>query len=115
MLEYKLNEKGNFKLKKMKTIVTILICVLSLNTFAQKLVKTYWDYYETKIQSAYYTDAYGKKNGAYKGYSEHGGILLQGSYKDNAPIGKWIENYLDGKLHFIPDYALEISKGNFIL
>jgi antitoxin component YwqK of YwqJK toxin-antitoxin module len=89
----------------MKNILTILICVSSLNTFAQKLVKTYWDYYNTKIQSEYYTDAYGTKTGAYKGYSEHGGILLQGSYKDNAPIGKWTENYLDGKLHFIKFYT----------
>ncbi len=76
----------------MKTILTILIYGLSLNTFAQKLVKTYYDYRNTKIQSEYYTDAYGVKNGTYKGYSEYGGILLQGSYKDDAPIGKWTEN-----------------------
>ncbi len=89
----------------MKTILTILIYGLSLNTFAQKLVKTYYDYRNTKIQSEYYTDAYGVKNGTYKGYSEYGGILLQGSYKDDAPIGKWTENYLDGKLHFIKTYT----------
>lgn len=85
----------------MKSIFTLLIITLSINTFSQKLVKTYWDYYNTKIQSEYYTDVYGTKNGLYKGYSVHGGVLIQGLYKDNAPIGKWIENYLNGKLHYI--------------
>jgi len=90
----------------MKKITILLVgLVLSINAFSQKLVKTYWDYRKTKIQSEYYTDAYGTKNGAYKGYSEYGGILLQGSYKDDAPIGKWTENYLDGKLHFIKIYT----------
>jgi antitoxin component YwqK of YwqJK toxin-antitoxin module len=87
--------------------LTILLAILTLSTisFSQKLVKTYWDYRETKIQSEYYTDAYGNKNGSYKGYSEFGGILLQGTFKNNAPIGKWLEYYLDGKLHFIKIYT----------
>ena len=89
----------------MRTIFTITILTLTINVYSQKLVKTYWDYRKTKIQSEYYSDAYGTKNGAYKGYSEYGGILLQGSYKDDAPIGKWTENYLDGKLHFIKIYT----------
>lgn len=90
----------------MKTILTILICILSLNSFSQKLVKTHWDYYNTKIQSEYYTNAYGVKNGSYKGYSKNGGLLLQGSYKDDEPVGKWIENYANGKLHYIKIYDI---------
>jgi hypothetical protein len=106
-----LHRKKNYykriiKFIKMKTILTILICVLALNSFSQKLVKTHWDYYHTKIQSEYYTNAYGVKNGSYKGYSRYGGVLLQGSYKDDEPVGKWIENYTNGKLHYIKIYDI---------
>ncbi|MEN9998773.1 MAG: hypothetical protein RI922_1763 [Bacteroidota bacterium] len=90
----------------MKIIIILLASLtFTLCAFSQKIVKTYWDYYNTKIQSEYYTNAYGVKNGSYKGYSQYGGILLQGTYKDDAPIGKWIENYLDGKLHYIKTYS----------
>ena len=88
----------------MKKIFLIIILTLSLNVFSQKLVKTYWDYSKTKLQSVYYTDAYGTKNGSFKGYSPYGGILLQGTFKDGLPVGKWIENYNNGKLHFIKIY-----------
>ena len=78
----------------MKILIFLLASfAFSTSAFSQKLVKTYWDYYNTKIQSEYYTDAYGKMVGTFKGYSQYGGILMQGSYKDGAPIGKWTENY----------------------
>lgn len=102
-------------------ITTILLAsfALTFSAFSQKLVKTYWDYYNTKIQSEYYTDAYGKKVGTFKGYSQYGGILMQGSYKDGAPIGKWTENYENGKLHFIrifdtPGNGLSVINGKII-
>lgn len=87
-------------------IITILLAslVISINAFSQKLVRTYYDYRKTKIQTEYYTNAYGVKNGVFKGYSEYGGILLQGSLKDGAAIGKWIENYQDGKLQCVKTY-----------
>ena len=87
-------------------IITILLAslVISINAFSQKLVRTYYDYRKTKIQTEYYTNAYGVKNGIFKGYSEYGGILLQGSLKDGAAIGKWIENYQDGKLQCLKTY-----------
>jgi hypothetical protein len=101
------------KFLKMKQLTILLaLLTISIYSFSQKLVKTYWDYRETKIQSEYYTDAYGNKNGPYKGYSEFGGILLQGTFKNNEPIGKWLEYYLDGKLHFIKTYT---SPGNINL
>lgn len=102
-------------------IITILLAslALSINAFSQKLVKTYYDLYNTKIQSEYYTDAYGEMVGTFKGYSQYGGILLQGSYKDGAPIGKWTENYENGKLHFIrifdtPGNGLKVVDGKII-
>ena len=89
----------------MKIIAILLVsAVLSINAFSQKLMRTYYDYGKTKIQTEYYTNAYGVKNGIFKGYSKYGGILLQGSLKDGAAIGKWIENYEDGKLHYITTY-----------
>ena len=103
----------------MKIILTITMFALSINAFSQKLNKIYYDYSKTKLQAEYYTDAYGKMVGTFKGYSEYGGILLQGSYQDGAPIGKWIENYPDGKLHFIkiydsPGIRLEVNNGKII-
>jgi antitoxin component YwqK of YwqJK toxin-antitoxin module len=89
----------------MKLITIILVSlVISINAFSQKLVRTYYDYRKTKIQAEYYTNAYGVKNGIFKGYSEYGGILLQGALKDGAAIGKWIENYEDGKLQCVKIY-----------
>ena len=101
------------------TIILLTSLALSINAFSQKLVKTYYDYSKTKLQAEYYTDAYGKMVGTFKGYSEYGGILLQGSYQDGAPIGKWIENYPDGKPHFIkiydsPGIRLEVNNGKII-
>jgi antitoxin component YwqK of YwqJK toxin-antitoxin module len=78
--------------------------VLTINAYSQKLVKEYYDWAKTKIKREYYTDAYGTLNGSYKAYSEYGGIMKQGQCKNDAPIGKWIENYDNGKLHFIKIY-----------
>lgn len=90
----------------MKKIFTTAIVALSLNVFSQKLVKEYYDYYKTKLQAEYYTDNYGTKNGSFKGYSKYGGILLQGAYnKNGGMIGKWIENYENGKLYRIYNYV----------
>jgi hypothetical protein len=100
-------------------IILITSLALSVSAFSQKLQKTYYDLYNTKIQSEYYTNAYGEKVGTFKGYSKFGGILLQGSYKDGAPIGKWTENYENGKLHFIrifdtPGNGLSVINGKII-
>ena len=88
----------------MKIFFTIVIVALSINAYSQKLVKEYYDWGKTKIKREYYTDAYGTLNGSYKAYSEYGGIMKQGQCKDDGPIGKWIENYDNGKLHYIKIY-----------
>jgi len=94
------------KNEKMKTIFTITILAFTINLYSQKLVKEYWDWGKTKIQREFYTDAYGKLNGSYKSYSEYGGIMKQGQCKNDGPIGKWIENYDNGKLHYIKFYDI---------
>ncbi len=77
---------------------------LTINAYSQKLVKEYYDWGKTKIKKEYYTDAYGTLNGSFKAYSEYGGIMKQGQCKNDGPIGKWIENYDNGKLHYIKIY-----------
>lgn len=104
----------------MKKIILLICLTGAINTFSQKLVKTYWDWSKTKLQAQYYTDAYGTKNGSFKGYSEYGGLLMQGVFKDGLPTGKWIENYVNGKLHYIkihniPGYSsLDVVDGKII-
>jgi hypothetical protein len=104
----------------MKIFFTIAILALSINAFSQKLVKEYYDWGKTKIKREYYTDAYGTLNGSYKAYSEYGGIMKQGQCKDDGPIGKWIENYDNGKLHYIKiydtpgTYNFQVKDGNII-
>jgi len=88
----------------MKIILTITMFALTINAYSQKLVKEHYDWAKTKIKREYYTDAYGTLNGSYKAYSEYGGIMKQGQCKDDGPIGKWIENYENGKLHYIKIY-----------
>ncbi|WP_288983608.1 hypothetical protein [uncultured Flavobacterium sp.] len=88
----------------MKKIFTITMFALTINAYSQKLVKEYYDWGKTKIKREYYTDAYGTLNGSYKAYSEYGGIMKQGQCKNDGPIGKWIENYDNGKLHYIKIY-----------
>jgi hypothetical protein len=88
----------------MKTILTIIIFAITINANSQKLVKEHYDWAKTKIKREYYTDAYGKLNGSYKAYSEYGGVMKQGQCKDDGPIGKWIENYDNGKLRYIKIY-----------
>jgi len=92
------------KRNKMKLILTITMFALTINAYSQKLVKEYYDWGKTKIKREYYTDAYGTLNGSYKAYSEYGGIMKQGQCKNDGPIGKWTENYYDGKLHYIKFY-----------
>lgn len=105
----------------MKTITILLASlVLSTTAFAQKLVKDYYDWAKTKIKREYYTDAYGALNGSYKAYSEYGGIMKQGQCKNDGPIGKWIENYDNGKLHYIKfhdtpgTYDFQVQDGKII-
>ncbi|MFN4853711.1 MAG: toxin-antitoxin system YwqK family antitoxin [Bacteroidota bacterium] len=83
---------------------TITMIALTINAYSQKPVREYYDWARTKIKREYYADAYGRLNGPYKAFSEYGGIMKQGQCKDDGPIGKWIENYDDGKLHYVKFY-----------
>ncbi len=88
----------------MRILLFITAIFLTINADSQKLVKEYYDWAQTKIKREYYIDSYGTLNGSYKAYSEYGGILKQGQCKNDGPIGKWIENYENGKLRYIKTY-----------
>jgi len=104
----------------MKKILTIAMFALTIKAYSQKLVKEHYDWAKTKIKREYYTDVYGTLNGSYKAYSEYGGIMKQGQCKDDGPIGKWIENYDNGKLHYIKihdipgTYDFQVKDGKII-
>jgi len=61
----------------------------------QKLTKTFYDARQTKIKEEYHT-ANGVKNGTYKEFSEYGGVLRQGTYKNDIRVGTWIITDLKG-------------------
>ena len=71
---------------------------------AQKIVKSYYDYKKTKVHEEYSTNNYGVKNGSYKEFSEYGGILTQGTCKNDIKVGKWVTNNSDGTPHKIETF-----------
>jgi antitoxin component YwqK of YwqJK toxin-antitoxin module len=95
---------------KKNTIVLILGCLLGISGYAQKLVRSYYDYNHTKVKEEYYTDNYGVKTGSYKFYSEFGGILVQGTYKKDKLAGHWITKDEKGALVADENYD---DEGNF--
>jgi len=76
----------------MKKNVTLLLTFLLSGSvsFGQTLVKTYYDFDHKEVHEVYYTNNYGVKNGSYVEYSEYGGILTQGTYKNDKSVGHWI-------------------------
>lgn len=83
---------------KKKELLLMVACSLSMAAHAQKLVKTYYDYNHQHVHETYYTDNYGTKNGTYTEYSEYGGILQQGAYKNDQMVGGWTVKDNRGKL-----------------
>lgn len=71
---------------------------------AQKIVKSYYDYKKTKVHEEYATNNYGVKTGSYKEFSEFGGILVQGTYKNDIRVGKWVTNNSDGTPSMIENF-----------
>ncbi len=107
-----ISEYIRLKTKSMKTIKSILLgtmVVIAVNLPAQQLYKTYYDYKKTKVHEEYGADSYGVKNGSYKEYSEYGGIIVQGTYKNDKKIGIWTGT-LDGKNKVVETYDNDGNK-----
>lgn len=74
----------------MKQITVLLSAVLMYGSIrAQQVVKTYYDYKKTKVHEQFTADAYGVKNGKYTEFSEFGGVLTEGIYKNDKKVGMW--------------------------
>ena len=73
-----------FKLK----LFSVFVCIGGF-TNAQTLYRTYYDYKKTHVHEEFYANSYGVKNGTYKEYSEYGGVLIQGTLKDDKKNGTW--------------------------
>lgn len=82
-------------MKKLYILLAALIMTCQL-TRAQKIVKTFYDYKQTKLHEQYTTNNFGVKSGSYKEFSEYGGVLVQGTYKSDVKVGKWTTNNKDG-------------------
>lgn len=97
----------------MKTRLIILLLTLSSNSlFAQKVVKTYYDYYNIKLKEEYVVDKNGFRNGFYKEYHPNRQLATLGQYLQDKKTGlwktfdengkQWTEaNYKAGELHGI--------------
>lgn len=88
--------------------------VFCLSAHAQKPVKTYYDYNHQHVKESYYTDSYGNNNGSYTAYSEYGGVLIAGAFKDGKKTGKWVIKGEDGKTVFECNYKEDKLDGHAI-
>jgi len=101
----------NIKFREMKKITIILIVLsFTVNSFAQKVNKTYWSI-SGPIKEEFQINSNGVKNGYYKKFNNEGAIYKKGKYKNGKKTGLWttydmkgtgtvtaITNYLDGKM-----------------
>jgi antitoxin component YwqK of YwqJK toxin-antitoxin module len=101
-------------MKKLTVIFTVLTGFLPMICFSQTLYRTYYDYGKQHVHEEYYANSYGVKNGAYKEYSEYGGVLQEGTYKDDKKTGKWITRTDKGKLDKVENYKDDKLNGSWI-
>lgn len=97
----------------MKKQLFLLALVLSTSgLFAQKVVKTYYDYYNIKLKEEYLVDKNGFRNGYYKEYHPNRQLATTGQYLQDKKTGLWKDfdetgklwseaNYKAGELHGI--------------
>lgn len=93
-----------------KTLLIILTAWSAMPAQAQKLFHSYYDYNHTKVKEEYSADGYGVKNGSYKLYSEYGGVLVSGTYKNDKMVGEWVTKDEKGVLTADENYDQD---GNF--
>lgn len=91
-------------------IIFLLLSILTLKGYSQKLVKTYYDYQHLHLHETYYSED-GNKNGSYTELSEQGGILKQGTFKNDLEEGKWIFKQSDGTPQSEETYKDGIKNG----
>lgn len=96
---------------KKNILLFATLLLLSTLSFAQTLYRTYYDFEKQHVQEEYYANSYGVKNGAYKKYSEYGGILIQGTYSNDKKEGRWIVKYDNGRVKSDETYKDDVLDG----
>jgi antitoxin component YwqK of YwqJK toxin-antitoxin module len=91
-------------MKRIALFIGLLPCIA---TFAQKTITNYYDWEKKHVHEVYGADNSGTKNGTYTEYSENGGILVQGKYKSDTKVGKWIVNDEKGRLELEENFDNE--------
>ena len=82
----------------MKTRLLIIALALSTSSlFAQKVVKTYYDYYNIKLKEEYLVDKNGFRNGYYKEYHPNRQLATIGQYLQDKKSGLWKDFDENGK------------------
>jgi antitoxin component YwqK of YwqJK toxin-antitoxin module len=78
------------KKTRMKTRILIIALALSTSSlFAQKVAKTYYDYYSIKLKEEYLVDNNGFRNGYYKEYHPNKQLASIGQYLQDKKTGLW--------------------------
>lgn len=100
------------------SITTTLFLFLSVSVVAQREVKTYYDYYQTKIKEIYFVNSNNIKNGKYIHFAKHGIKDGEGRFVQGRPHGKWIEYYVpmmgypgDEKVKVVQNYINGSKEG----
>ena len=98
----------------MKKTLLIINLLFFANSFAQKIVKEYYDYNKQKIQFEYQVDnSTGVKNGSYKAFGRKGNLAEEGFYKMNRKNGTWKQYDDYGKPFSIMNYSDDKIHGNY--
>ena len=71
---------------------------------SQKIMRTYYDFYNTRIKEEWQIDKNGFKNGYYKSYFQNKMPYEAGQYKNDFKNGIWKEFEADGKLRLSENY-----------
>ena len=99
---------------KKKILLFATLLLFGSISFAQTLYRTYYDYEKQHVHEEYYANSYGVKNGIYKEYSEYGGVLQEGTYKEDKKTGKWTTMNEKGKLSKVETYKDDNLNGPYI-
>lgn len=102
------------KIIKMKKLIEmLLIAMVSFNSNAQVIEKTYHDYAKTKIKEIYQVNNDKVKNGTYKEYWITGPIAKDGFYKNGMQDGTWKFYDEKGRLESIVQFSNDKYNGTY--
>jgi ribosomal protein L30/L7E len=81
-----------------RTLLLLILSLAAFHSYSQKIMKTYYDYYNIKLKEEYQIDKNGFKNGYYKSFHQNKMPYEVGQYKDDLKTGVWKTYEEDGKL-----------------